>query len=89
MNRAQQSPWGRPASANPRAGTGAALATPRGSYQGAGRAARPLAQWPGQDRHRQGGTFLFSTSLPDGLDCEQARLACAQALAALAEGRGR
>jgi len=40
MNRAQQSPWGRPASANPRAGRGEAFATLGTLYHGRSRAGR-------------------------------------------------
>jgi len=38
---------------------------------------------------RNGATFIFRTDLPDGMDPDEARRRCEEAVRALAEGMGR
>jgi len=78
MNRAQQSPCARPGSSHAGAVDSEAFATPRGSYQSAGRGARVMVDVA------TGPTFTFRSALPPGMTAAEARQRCAEALAALA-----
>ena len=40
-------------------------------------------------RAKNGATFIFRTDLPDGMDPDEARRRCEEAIRALAEGVGR